>query len=57
MVRMLPLILGANNFGWSSALVRTGVYRDVEGAPSHTPTFIADNVEKAVEEIMRRSWS
>lgn len=50
-------IEGANRFGWSSALVRTGVFRDVEGAPASRPTFIADNVEKAITEIMERSWS
>lgn len=48
---------GANNFGWSSALVRTGVFRDVEGPPAHAPTLIADNVEKAIESIMNRTWS
>lgn len=50
-------IMGANNFGWSSALVRTGVYRDVEGPPAHKPTLIADNVEEAIMTIMRNTWS
>ncbi|KAI3620313.1 hypothetical protein CBS9595_002280 [Malassezia furfur] len=50
-------IMGANNFGWSSALVRTGVFRDVEGPPAHKPTLIADNVEEAIMTIMRNTWS
>jgi len=51
------LIIGANNFGWSSVLVRTGVYRDIEGPPAHKPTFVADNVEMAVRTIMEKTWS
>ena len=50
-------IHGAYLCGWSSALVRTGVFRDVEGPPIHRPTFITDNVEKAVSEILEREWS
>ena len=50
-------IAGANNYGWSSALVRTGVFRDVEGPPAHKPTLVADNVEKAITEILKREWS
>lgn len=50
-------IMGANNFGWSSALVRTGVFRDVEGPPAHTPTIISNNVEEAIQTIMQRTWS
>ncbi|WFD30969.1 hypothetical protein MSPP1_001995 [Malassezia sp. CBS 17886] len=49
-------ISGANQFGWSSALVRTGVFRDAEGPPACAPTIMADNVEKAIESIMARSW-
>jgi ribonucleotide monophosphatase NagD (HAD superfamily) len=49
-------IAGANAFGWKSALVRTGVYRDVEGPPAHEPTFIVDDVEAAVREAIRREW-
>lgn len=51
------LIKGANNFGWSSALVRTGVYRDIEGPPAHKPTLVMDNVETAIRTIMEKSWS
>ncbi|WOO77237.1 putative CDP-alcohol phosphatidyltransferase class-I family protein [Vanrija pseudolonga] len=40
-------IWGANNYGWNSVLVRTGVYPG--GEPSHKPTFIADDVELAVQ--------
>ncbi|PKI84570.1 hypothetical protein MVES1_001798 [Malassezia vespertilionis] len=48
---------GANNFGWSSVLVRTGVYRDVDGPPSSPPTLIVDNVAEAIKSIMKRTWS
>ncbi|WVF72738.1 TIGR01456 family HAD hydrolase [Kwoniella sp. CBS 6097] len=41
---------GANRHGWSSILVRTGVFRDPNGEiPSHRPTVICDDVEKGVE--------
>ncbi|WRT68322.1 TIGR01456 family HAD hydrolase [Kwoniella shivajii] len=41
---------GANRHGWSSILVRTGVFHDTHGEkPSHTPTIICDDVEKGVE--------
>ncbi len=46
-------IAGANAFGWKSALVRTGVYRDVEGPPAHAPTILVDDVEVAVQEAIR----
>ncbi|WWC71613.1 TIGR01456 family HAD hydrolase [Kwoniella pini CBS 10737] len=41
---------GANRHGWSSILVRTGVFNDNNGElPSHKPTIISDDVEKGVE--------
>ncbi|WWC93698.1 TIGR01456 family HAD hydrolase [Kwoniella sp. B9012] len=41
---------GANRHGWSSILVRTGVFHDTHGeVPSHKPMIIADDVEKGVE--------
>lgn len=40
-------IWGANNFGWDSILLRTGVYQG--GEPSHIPTAICDDVELAVD--------
>lgn len=43
-------IAGANAHGWSSILVRTGVFHDTHGEkPAYQPTAIADNVEKGVE--------
>lgn len=43
-------IAGANAHGWSSILVRTGVFHDTHGEkPAFQPTVIADNVEKGVE--------
>ncbi|KAF8482499.1 HAD hydrolase [Russula ochroleuca] len=41
-------IAGANAAGWSSVLVRTGVYDPVDGPPAHNPTHEAENVEAAV---------
>ncbi|WVR07444.1 TIGR01456 family HAD hydrolase [Kwoniella sp. DSM 27419] len=43
-------IAGANAHGWSSILLRTGVFRDPNGErPEHEPTVICDDVEKGVE--------
>ena len=38
---------GANDYGWSSVLVRTGVFRGED--LSHPPTHVADDVEAAVD--------
>lgn len=40
-------IAGANGHGWKSILVKTGVYQT--GEPQHRPSYIAENVEEAVE--------
>ncbi|KAI0295868.1 HAD-like domain-containing protein [Multifurca ochricompacta] len=42
-------IAGANAAGWSSILVRTGVYDPADGLPTHKPTYEAENVEAAVK--------
>ncbi len=42
-------IAGANAAGWSSVLVRTGVYDPVDGPPTHNATHEAENVETAVQ--------
>lgn len=43
-------IAGANAHGWSSILVRTGVFHDTHGEkPAYQPTVIVDDVEKGVE--------
>ncbi|KZT20001.1 HAD-superfamily hydrolase [Neolentinus lepideus HHB14362 ss-1] len=47
-------IAGANGAGWSSVLVRTGVYNPEQGPPTHTPTYIAEDVEEAVEWAIKR---
>ena len=47
---------GANGYGWASALVRTGVFRDVEGPPAHQPTIIVDDVEGAVLHALEQEW-
>ncbi|KAI0256428.1 HAD-like domain-containing protein, partial [Lactifluus subvellereus] len=54
-------IAGANAAGWSSILVRTGVYDPVNGPPAYKPTHEADNVEAAVQwaierEATRAAW-
>lgn len=46
-------ILGAINFQWSSALVKTGVWKEELGEPKHKPTIITEDVEEAVEEAFR----
>ncbi|KNZ72209.1 hypothetical protein J132_04330 [Termitomyces sp. J132] len=42
-------IAGANAAGWSSILVRTGVFDPQQGPPSHHPTHVANDVEAAVK--------
>ncbi|KAJ1021214.1 hypothetical protein NDA18_005455 [Ustilago nuda] len=49
-------IKGAVDFGWSSALVRTGVYKDHKGPPNYKPTILVDNVEQAVIQAIQREW-
>ncbi|KZV71152.1 HAD-superfamily hydrolase [Peniophora sp. CONT] len=51
---MIGDIAGANGAGWSSVLVRTGVYEDTHGPPAHKPTHIADHVLDAVQWAMRK---
>lgn len=48
-------IIGANNYGWKSMLVRTGVYRD-EDKPNliTTPDHITDNVLDAVNLVIEK---
>jgi len=50
-------IAGANAAGWSSVLVRTGVYDPQQGLPSHKPTHEADDVENAVKWVLERELS
>jgi len=47
-------IAGANAAGWSSILVRTGVYHPGDGPPTHKPTYEAGNVEAAVHWAIER---
>lgn len=41
-------IAGAHAHGWSSILVKTGVFREADGPPVPQPTHIANNVEEGV---------
>lgn len=43
-------IKGANDYGWTSFLVRTGVWN--ESKPHGNPSFIVDHVGKAVEQCL-----
>lgn len=45
-------IAGANAHGWSSLLVKTGVFR--EGAPAHVPTQVVSDVEEGVRWAIER---
>lgn len=47
-------IAGANAAGWSSILVRTGVYNPADGPPTHKPTHETENVEAAVHWAIER---
>lgn len=49
-------IKGGKNYGWETALVRTGVYKDEQGEPDPKPTLLVDDVEKAVEAALKREW-
>lgn len=42
-------IKGANEYGWSSILVRTGVFRDSGNSTLYPATTVVDNVEEAVQ--------
>lgn len=45
-------IIGAHRYGWSSCLVKTGVYRDGDRLPC-VPTMITNNVLEAVRQALK----
>ncbi|KAK1701073.1 HAD-superfamily subfamily IIA hydrolase [Colletotrichum godetiae] len=52
-------IRGANDYSneeteWASLLVKTGVWSQTRGAPTHKPTMIVDDVKAAVEWALQR---
>lgn len=50
-------IAGANAAGWSSFLVKTGVYDESLGLPpDHKPTKIVKDVGEAVREGVEMAW-
>lgn len=49
-------IRGGRDFGWKTALVRTGVYRDAQGKPKYEPTMLVDDVEAAVKQAIEIQW-
>lgn len=50
---LIPDIWGANDHGWQSILLRTGVW-DGSSPPAHAPTHIAADVEEAVNWAIER---
>ena len=50
-------IAGANAAGWSSVLVRTGVYDPSAGPPKHQPTCEAEDVEEAVQWAIKHAMA
>ncbi|KAH6914224.1 HAD-like domain-containing protein [Coprinopsis sp. MPI-PUGE-AT-0042] len=49
-------IAGANAAKWDSVLVKTGVYDPKRGAPTHEPTYIAEDVNEAVNWAIEREY-
>ncbi|EJD03270.1 HAD hydrolase [Fomitiporia mediterranea MF3/22] len=50
-------IAGANAVGWSSVLVKTGVYDPAGGPPTHKPSHITGDVEQAVHWAINQELS
>lgn len=48
-------IIGAKNYGWSSCLVKTGVYRDTDDLNLVRPTMIVSDVHEAVTKVLERN--
>lgn len=49
-------IAGANAAKWDSVLVKTGVYEHRRGAPTHKPTYVAEDVNEAVNWAIEREY-
>lgn len=47
-------ICGANNYGWNSILVRTGVFREPGNSREFPANKVCDHVEEAVEWVIRK---
>lgn len=47
-------IIGAQNYGWSSFLVKTGVYREGDNLKHVKPTHIVKDVRVAVETVLEK---
>lgn len=45
-------IQGANNYGWTSVLVRTGVFTGKGNSEEFPAKIVCENVEEAVEKII-----
>jgi ribonucleotide monophosphatase NagD (HAD superfamily) len=47
-------IAGANRYGWTSILVRTGVFQGGDNDPNYPATYVADHVGAAVQWAFER---
>jgi ribonucleotide monophosphatase NagD (HAD superfamily) len=45
-------IQGANNYGWTSVLVRTGVFTGKDNSEEFPANIVCENVEEAVEKVI-----
>ena len=49
-------IVGANNAGWNSVLVRSGIFSEENGHDAHNPTVIMDDVQQSVDWIINKHF-
>ncbi|ORE04773.1 HAD-superfamily hydrolase [Rhizopus microsporus var. microsporus] len=47
-------IKGANDYGWTSILVRTGVFTGKDNSPDYPAKMVCENVEEAVEKVIAK---
>ena len=48
-------IKGANDSGWSSILVRTGIFKGLTNDSSNPATKVCENVEESIKWIIKDS--
>lgn len=46
-------IQGANNQGWISILVRTGLHQSIENSKEYPATYIVEDLEEAIKLIFK----
>lgn len=42
---------GGNRKGWTTILVRSGIFQGLHNDPTHPATYVVDDLEAAVEKI------